>query len=104
GEITAEDYRDAMEAPVKAAGAGGTPVRMLFLLGDGFESFSGGAMWEDARFGLTKDVRWDRIAFVTDVDWMRRAGMGFRSMVPGKFKLSRIAELDDAKAWTAATD
>jgi hypothetical protein len=103
GEITAEDYRDSMEGPVKAAGADGARVRMLFLMGDAFEKFSGGAMWEDARFGLTKHVRWDRIAFVTDVDWLRRAASAFRWMIPGKFKLFRVAELDAAKAWTAAS-
>jgi stage II sporulation SpoAA-like protein len=103
GLITTEDYRDAMEGPVKAAGADGTQVSMLFLLGNRFEKFQGGAMWEDARFGLTKHVRWNRIAFVTDVDWLRRGSMAFRLMIPGKFKLFRLAELDAAKAWTAAS-
>ena len=80
GEVTAEDYRDR------------------------FESFSGGAMWEDVKFGLTKHINWDRVAFVTDVDWMRHLSGAFGWMVPGKFKVFPVAERDAAKAWTAASD
>jgi hypothetical protein len=104
GEITAGDYRDAMVGPVEEAGRDGAPVRLLFLLGDRFESFSGGAMWEDAKFGLTKHIHWNRVAFVTDVDWMRHLSGAFGWMVPGKFKVFPVAELDAARAWTAASD
>ena len=103
GEVTAEDYRDVMAEPVEASAERGK-VRLLYLMGPRFQTYTAGAMWEDARFGLTEPVHWERVALVTDVDWMRHIAGAFGWMVPGKFKTFAVADLDAAKAWTAATD
>jgi hypothetical protein len=57
-----------------------------------------------AKFGLTEHIHWDRVAFVTDVDWMRHASAAFGWMVPGKFKVFSVADLDAAKAWVGGSD
>jgi SpoIIAA-like len=103
GEVTADDYRDVMTGSVDAAAAAGK-VRLLYLLGPRFESFTAGAMWEDTKVGLSEPLHWERVALVTDVEWIRHLTAAFGWMVPGKFKTFAVADLDDAKAWTAATD
>jgi len=104
GEVTADDYKNVMEDPVTWAAAGGGRVRILYLVGHRFEKYSAGAMWEDAKFGLSEPGHWDRVALVTDVDWMRHLAAGFGWMVPGRFKTFPVKELEDAKAWTAVSD
>jgi hypothetical protein len=61
-------------------------------------------MWEDARVGLSEPLHWERVALVTDVEWMRHLSAAFGWMVPGRFKTFAVADLEDAKAWTAAGD
>jgi hypothetical protein len=103
GEVTAEDYQQTMVPPVEAVPED-TGVRILFLAGNRFEGFTTGAMWEDAKFGVTEPRRWERLALVTDVEWMRHVAGLFGWMVPGKFKTFPVARLEDAKAWTAEAD
>jgi hypothetical protein len=79
-------------------------VRLLYLLGPRFGGFTSGAMWEDARVGLSEPLHWERVALVTDVEWMRQLSAAFGWMVPGRFKTFAGADLEGAKAWTAATD
>jgi hypothetical protein len=91
-------------APAVREAAEAGKVRLLYLLGDRFERFTTGAMWEDAKFGLKEPTHWERVAFVTDVDWMRHLTAAFGWMVPGKFKTFPTTELEAAKTWTATTD
>jgi len=102
GEVTADDYRDVMVGPVHTM-AGGGKARLLYLLGPRFERFTSGAMWEDTKVGLSEPLHWERVALVTDVEWVRHLTAAFGWMVPGKFRTFAVADLEDAKAWTAAS-
>ena len=103
GEVTAEDYEQVMTPSVEAV-AKDVGVRIVFLVGDRFEGFTTGAMWEDAKFGVSEPRHWERLALVTDVEWMRHVAGLLGWMVPGKFKTFPVAELEAAKTWTAAAD
>ena len=65
GEVSAEDYRQALDPLVEQATSGGAKVRALALLGADV-SYKGGAMLEDARLGLHEWSAWERIAIVSD--------------------------------------
>lgn len=103
GDVIADDYRDVMAPPVKAMAAEGK-VRLLYLVGHRFERYTTGAMWEDAVFGVSHPLHWERVALVTDVDWMAHLAGAFGWLVPGKFKTFPVDELEAAKVWTAASD
>jgi hypothetical protein len=103
GEVTADDYRVVMAPPVEATANEGK-VRLLYLVGPRFEGYTAGAMWEDAKVGLSEPLHWERVALVTDLEWMRHLAAAFGWMVPGRFKTFAVADLEEAKAWTAATD
>ncbi len=104
GEVTADDYRDVMMGPVEALARAGHNIRMLYVVGEDFDRYSVGAMWEDARFGIAEHIHWERVAFVTDVEWMRHLVGGFGWMVPGRCKVFGLGELETAKDWLVAAD
>jgi hypothetical protein len=102
GTVTAEDYETVLVPALEAFRQTHDKVRALVVLGPEFESFSGGAMWDDAKLGLTRAGVWERLAVVTDDRQIRSLINTFRFMIPGDVKTFGLAELDDAKAWIAA--
>jgi SpoIIAA-like len=64
------------------------------------------ALWEDAKaapsMGLKYRSSWDRLAVVTDRDWMRNAIAAMGWLMPGEIKVFEPGDLEDAKAWTGA--
>ena len=73
-------------------------------MGDEFDGFEVGAMWDDAKVGLAHITNWDKIAIVTDVNWIKKAGKVFGFAIDtmsssGQVKIFNNAELDQAIAW-----
>ena len=62
-----------------------------------------GAIMEDLKLEADLGIRhrdaWERIAVVTDLDWLKRAFAMFSFMVPGEMKLFAESQMDGAKAW-----
>ena len=104
GTVTSEDYETVLVPGLTAALEGGEPVRLLYVLGDDFESYSAGAMWSDTRLWAGHMGAWERIAVATDVDWVEHAIKAFGWMMPGRIRVFDDDEVDEAKAWLAATD
>jgi hypothetical protein len=61
-----------------------------------------GAMWDDARLGLGEVRSWERIAVVTDKDWLQHMVKAFGWMIPGEVRSFGVDELDTAKEWAAS--
>ena len=99
GKVTGDDYEQVLMPRVDAALKAHDKVRLLYVLGDDFDGYSGGAMWDDAKLGMEHLRKWERIAVVTDVDWVEHAVKAFGWMIPGKVKRFDDDELDDAREW-----
>ena len=99
GTVTAEDYEATVIPAVEEFLRRGDKVRLLFHLGAGFESFEGGALWDDAKLGLAHLRKWERIALVTDVEKIRAAVKVFRFAMPGRIRVFHDAELAAALRW-----
>lgn len=101
GTVTDEDYKKvlipAAEAKIHKFGK----VSCLYHLGPGFEGFEAKAMWDDAMVGLKHRKNWDKIAIVTDADWVRHAVNMLSFMVAGPISVFPNADLAKAKAWVA---
>jgi hypothetical protein len=97
GEVTAEDYRDVM-APVleEALARGG--VRLLYVLEE-HTTFSPGALFADARFSFGHLKGWERLAVVSDADWLENSVKAFGWMMPGEIRVFDDDEVDEAIAW-----
>ena len=71
----------------------------------GFEAVGeveGDAMKADTGFRARHASSFERVAVVSDEDWMRPALRALSFLMPGKAKGFRVAELADAKAWLSA--
>ena len=103
GEVTGEDYRDVLVPVVlEAALRGRDKLRLLYLLGDGVTGFSGGAAWQDTKVGMEHVTRWEKIAVVTDNEWLRHSVSIFGYLIPGEIKAFPAAGEADARAWIAS--
>jgi SpoIIAA-like len=101
-KVTAEDYENVLVPAVEAARkAGDGKVRLLYVLGDDLPDYTAGAAWEDAKLGLGHLRSWERIAVVSDADWLRRAIGGLGWLMPGELKVFDTDDLDDAREWVA---
>ncbi len=99
GELHAEDYHRVLDPAVDAAAEAGA-IRIVLLFED-FEGLSGGALWQDTKMGTHHLSKWEKCAFVSDIDWMNHLVAVFGWMSPGEMKRFPTSELDDAIAWAA---
>ena len=83
GELTGEDYRNVLVPAVEAALQSRDKLRLLYLLGDDVTGFSAGAAWQDTKVGMEHVTRWEKIAVVTDKDWLRHSVDIFGYLIPG---------------------
>ena len=99
GDVDDDDWEDTVEPVLRREIAAGRKLRLLYLAtGD----VDGDAMKADTGFRARHASSFDRVAVVSDEDWMRPALRALSFMVPGKAKGFRVRELDDAKAWLTA--
>lgn len=103
GKVTKEDYEGVLVPALTAAMEQG-PVRLLYVLGEDFESYSPGAMWSDTRLWAGHRNAWERVAVVTDVDWVENGIKAFSWLMPGKIRVFDDDEVDKAKLWLVTPD
>ena len=77
GEVTSDDYTSTLDPAIDAALEKHDKIRLLYVLGEDFDGYSGGAMWQDTKVGLSHWTSFEKIAVVTDVglDRERRQGI-----------------------------
>ena len=101
GEVDDDDWEHEVEPLLRREIAGGGKVRLLYLLGPESRGVEGDAMQADASFRARHATSFDRVAVVSDEDWMRPALGALSFLVPGKAKGFPVSELANAKAWLA---
>jgi hypothetical protein len=103
GRVTEHDYETVLIPGVEAALSGGTPVRLLFQIGPGFDGYSAGAIWADARLGMRHWRGFDRVAVVTDSDLIETAVKMFGFAMPSPVATFDLDEAEKARAWLIQT-
>jgi hypothetical protein len=99
GKVTRDDYESVVIPAVQAAFARQDKVRCLYHLGEDFSGFEAAAMWDDAKIGLKHYAGWERIAVVSDADWIGWAVKIFGVAMPATIRVFHNRELADAKRW-----
>ncbi len=102
GHVSTEDYETVLIPRLNEALARHGKVRLYYELGGSFDGIDAGAAWEDLKIGLEHLRRWERIAVVTDVNWIRMTLNAFRFVVPGKLRVFDLRHLEEARAWIKA--
>ena len=102
GAVEASDYESVLDPAIDAAVEAGRKVNLVFVLGDEFERYSLGAMWQDAKLEGKPASVWGRIALVTDHGLIGEIVHGLSFLLPGDVRIFAVAAIDDAVAWAAA--
>ena len=100
--ITADDYECVAIPAVEAALRKHERIRMLYQVPEDFDGFAPGAVWDDVKMGMGHFTAWEKIAVVTDVEWIRRSTRFFAVLMPCPVKLFANAEMAEAMRWIVA--
>jgi hypothetical protein len=102
GEVDDDDWEDAVEPVLRSETAQGRKLRLLYLLGPATREVEGDAVKADTAFRVRHASSFERVAVVSDEDWVRPALGALSFLLPGKAKGFRVRDLADAKNWLAA--
>ena len=104
GKMTRDEYREIMK-PIYATLERGEKLNIYFELAGDFDGLDLGALWEDMKaagsVGLMHRSSWERMALVTDKDWIKHAVAVVGPLAPGELRLFEPALTVEAKAWIA---
>jgi hypothetical protein len=101
GEVEDDDWEDAVEPVLRSEIAAGEKVRLLYLLGPESRGVERDALGADTGFRARHVTSFERVAVVSDEDWMRPALAALSVLLPGRAKAFRVHELSAAKTWLA---
>jgi len=99
GTVKGEDYEKVLIPAVEEKLKQYDKIRFLYLIDKDFDRYEFKAMIDDAKVGLGHFFAWERIAVVTDVEWISQGVKAFGFAMPAKVKVFPTDKLQDAKAW-----
>ena len=99
GKITGKDYETILMPVVDEKMKTHKKIRMLYHLGSKFTGFELAAMLDDTKVGMKYFSAWERVALVTDHEWINAFAKFFSHMFPCEFRVFKNTELDEAKNW-----
>jgi hypothetical protein len=99
GEVTGQDYDTVLIPAVEKALKTHDKVRLLYEIGPDFASYDAGAAWEDFKVGMEHFSRWERVAIITDIEWITLAMRLFSVFLPGAMRVYPTADAAKARLW-----
>jgi hypothetical protein len=102
GKVTGEDYERVLIPAVEAAVKEHGKIRLLYHIGNEFSGVEARAMWDDAKVGFKHITAWERIAVISDVDWIRNVMRFFGFVIPGQVRVFRNDQYSEAEEWIKA--
>lgn len=100
-EVEDDDWEETVEPVLRQEIAAGRNVRLLYLIGAEAHEVEGDAMSADTGFRVRHATSYERVAVVSDEDWIRPALRALSFLLPGKARGFRVRDLAEAKAWLA---
>lgn len=101
GLVSAADYETVFVPAVEEALSHREKVKILYQLESDFTGFAAGAMWDDMKLGMAHLAAWEKIAMVTDVEWIAHAMGLFSFAVPCPVRVFALKDQLAARAWLA---
>ena len=101
GHVTKRDYETVLIPTVEEALRQKGKLRLYYQIDPDFSGIEPGAVWDDFKVGMEHVLRWERIAVVTDVDWIRYTILAFSFVIPGAVRIFRPDEQAKARDWIA---
>ena len=102
GQVTGQDYELVLIPTVEAKLKGHRKIRLLYNLGDDFAGFEPKAMWDDLKVALQHPTAWEKVAMVSDTNWITRITKFCGLFVPFPVKVFPANEFAKATEWLKA--
>src|SRR4051794_27045513 len=83
GEVEDDDWEDAVEPVLRQEIAAGNKLRLLYLLGTRSDDVEGDAIKAEAGFQARHAKEFERVAVVTDENWVKPALRALSFLMPG---------------------
>lgn len=99
GDVSKKDYDDVLIPAVDKALSEHDKVRMLYEIAPDFAGYDAGAAWEDFKTGMEHFSKWERIAVITDVDWISAAVKLFGVFMPATIRVYPLDDAAQARLW-----
>jgi hypothetical protein len=99
GAVTENDYQSIIIPEAEELFSRQKKVRFLYHLGEDVSGIEAVAMWDDTKLGLKHLTGWERMAIVSDIEWVRAAINIFGLIIPGQVRVFHNNELAEAKRW-----
>jgi hypothetical protein len=103
GQVTKQDYEKVVIPAVERALAQNDKIRLYYRIGSDFTGIDPSAMWADTKVGIGHLFKWERIALVTDVEWIKVSVMAFGFLMPAQVNVYSNAQAETAREWICAT-
>jgi len=104
GKVEDDDFEHAVEPVLRAEIAAGRKIRLLYLLGPGLREYESDTLGEEMKFAARHPTSYERVAVVSDEDWLRPALRVLSVLVPGQLRAFPVAQLASAREWLATAD
>ena len=101
GEVDDDDVEEILEPALKRWVAERGKIRLLYVLGPRMEEFEGDAVSKNTKFLARHPTSFERVAVVSDEEWLRPAIKALSLLLPGEAKAFPVRQLDAAKSWLA---
>jgi SpoIIAA-like len=101
GHVTRKDYENVLIPAVEAALKRNKKLRIYYEVAADFTAIDPGAVLEDIGTGMKHLAQWEKIAIVTDVDWIKHTAGAFAFLLHGNVKTFPLADAQEARDWLA---
>lgn len=98
GRVTRRDYEIVLVPVVEAALRQHQKVRLYYQVAPDFSHIEPGVS-QNFNVGMEHLLRWDRIAIVTNVEWIRETLRAFSFLMPGAVEIFLLDEAVMAREW-----
>lgn len=102
GTVTGEDYDAVLIPAIEDRLKRYDKIRLLYQLGPDFIGFTAQAMWDDAKVGMRHLAAFERIAVVSDIEWIVGAVKLFSFIIPSLVRTFGNGGFSEAKAWISS--
>ena len=104
GKVEDDDFEHAVEPVLRGEIAAGRKIRLLYLLGTRMGEYEADTLTEEMQFAVHHPSAYERVAVVSDEDWLRPALRVLSVLVPGQLRGYPVAQLPRAREWLAGAD
>jgi hypothetical protein len=102
GQVTKQDYATVLIPAVEKALEEHDKVRLYYETAPDFSGIDPSAVWADTKVGVGHLLRWERVAVVTDEEWIKHTMKFFSFMLPGELRVFPTTEAAAARTWIVA--